>query len=65
MNSSRKVDEASNYYISLKDTLQYAMEVKAYFLRIGDPEGLDIMCKVEMKLEDIGVSEVRKLTTLI
>ena len=36
--------------------VQYTVKVKAHILYIGYAEGLDIMFKLEMKLEDIGVN---------
>ena len=46
--------ETFNEHISLQDTLQYAVALayfKAYFLCSDCPEGLDVVCKVEVKLE--------------
>lgn len=57
-------EETSNKHISLKkNSLQYAVKVKAYFLCVENFEGLDIKCQVEIKLEGTDV-KVRKHTKI-
>ena len=34
------------------------------YLCIGDPKGLNTICKAEMKLQDAGVNKVRKQKTI-
>ena len=40
--------------------MQYVTKVKPNFSGFGDLDNFDIMCKTEMKLEDIGVIKVDK-----
>ena len=63
-NKTENNEETLNEHSLLKYALQYAAEVKTYFLLISDPEGLDIMCKVKMKLDDSGDNKVKKQTRL-